>query len=74
MSALYCSLREATETTPALYWSLREAASWLKNLWRWPESGTVPLPDVHFFRVGSGNKENIEESGVILVMSHVVLI
>ena len=74
MSTLYWSLREATETTPALYWSLREAASWLKNLWHWPESGTVPPPDVHFFRVGSGNKENIEESGVILVTSHVVLI
>ena len=56
-----------------LYWSLREAASWLKNVWHWPESGTEPPPDVHFCRVGSGNEENIEESGVILVPSHVVL-
>ena len=69
----FWSLREAIETKPALYWSLREAASWLKNLWHWPELGTVPPPDVHFCRVGSGNKENIEESWVILVTSHIVL-
>ena len=56
-----------------LYWSLREAASWLKNMWHWPELGTVPPPDVHFCRSGSGNEENIEESWVILVTLHIVL-
>ena len=50
-----------------------EAASWLKNLWHWPESGTVPPPDVRFCCVGSGNEENIKESWVILVTSHIVL-
>jgi len=43
----------------ALYWSLREAASWLKNMWHWPELGTVPPPDVYFCCGGSGNEENI---------------
>ena len=57
----------------ALYWSLREAARWLKNMWHWPESGTVPPPDVRFCHGGSGNEENIEEPWVILVMPHVVL-
>ena len=51
----------------ALYWSLREAARWLKKL------GTVPPPDVRFCHGGSGNEENIEEPWVILVMPHVVL-
>ena len=73
MLSLYWSLREATETTPALYWSLREAVSWLNYLWHWPESGIVPPSDVRFCRVRSGNKENIEESWVILVASHIVL-
>ena len=56
-----------------LYWSLGEAARWLKNMWHWPESGTVPPPDVHFCCGRSGNEENIEESWVILVTSHIVL-
>ena len=58
-----------------VYWSWREAASWLKNVWHWPESDTEPPPDVPFCRGGggSGNEENIEESWVILVTSHVVL-
>ena len=55
-----------------LYWSLREAARWLKNVWHWPESGTVPPPDVHLCRCRSGNKENIKESWVILVKSHML--
>ena len=56
-----------------LCWSLREAASWLKNMWHWPELDTVPPPDVRFCHGRSGNEENIKESRVILVMSHVVL-
>jgi len=56
-----------------LYWSLREAASWLKNVQHSPESGTVPPPNVRFCRGGNGNKENIEESWVILVTPHIVL-
>ena len=56
-----------------LYWSLRETARWLKNVWHWPESGTVPPPDVHFGCGGIRNKENIEEWWVILVTSHAVL-
>ena len=56
-----------------LYWCLWEAARWLENVWHWPESGTVPPPDVRFCRGGSGHEENIEESWVILVTSHVVL-
>ena len=42
-------------------------------MWHWPESGTEPPPDVCFCCGGSRNKENIEESWVILVTSHVVL-
>ena len=57
----------------ALYWSLREAARWPKNMWHWPASGTVPPPDVRFCHSGSENEENIKESWVILVTSHVVL-
>ena len=56
-----------------LYWSLGEAARWLKNTWHWPESGTVPPPDVCFCHGRSGNEENIKESWVILVTSHIVL-
>ena len=75
MLSLYWSLREAIETTQmsTLYWPLKEAARWLKNVWHWPESGTVPPPDVRFCRGGSGNEENMKESWVILVTSHVVL-
>ena len=39
-----------------LYWCLWEAARWLENVWRWPESGTVPPPDVHFCHGGSRNR------------------
>ena len=38
------------------HWFLREAAWWPKNVWHWPESGTVPPPDVCFCR---GNSSHI---------------